>query len=299
MDDRLSALFRLGCAALWIGAAGALAQPPASAPQAEGSLADEIPAWVGPIAPVDAAERAAREFARQHPCVDDVFQLGERLVFSVRYGPIRAGQATMAIRGIEVIDGDSCYHIVTTAGSNDFFSAFFHVRDRVESFMDIRTLLPRRFEKHLLEGGYSNSEVVHFDHRNQIATYDVDGDVRVVELWPTCHDVLSAFYDVRARDLEPGDEIFLYSHTGKRNYALKVQVHGRERVKVPAGEFDCLIIEPIMRTPGLFKHEGALRVWLTDDDRRIPVQMKSALTIGSITVVLVEVTGRSDWVLPR
>jgi hypothetical protein len=303
MDERLSTLLRVGCALLWLGS-GAAGAPlsstaPATVPDSAGSLEDEISLWVGPVAPVDAAERAAREFARLHPHLDDVFRIGERLVFSVRYGPIRAGQATMTIRGIEVVEGDSCYHIVTTAGSNDFFSTFFHVRDRVETFMRIRNLLPRRFEKHLLEGSYSNSEIVRFDHESQIALYGSGEDQQIAELWPASHDILSAFYDVRTRNLVPGEEIFLDSHAGRRNYGLKVMVQERERVKVPAGEFDCVVVEPMLRAPGLFKHEGALRVWLTDDGVRIPVQMKSALPIGSISVVLTEVTGRPDWMPQR
>ena len=106
MDDRLSAILRWGCVAFLLGAAGVSAQPPAP-PEPVGSLEDEIIEWVGPFAPVDAAERAAREFTRAHPHLGSVFELGERLVFSVRYGPIRAGEATMAIRGIAVVGGDS------------------------------------------------------------------------------------------------------------------------------------------------------------------------------------------------
>ncbi|MBD3236731.1 MAG: DUF3108 domain-containing protein [Candidatus Eisenbacteria bacterium] len=302
MDDRWVAALRLGGLTLCLClASGAAAQTPADAATEAGSLVDEIPEWIGPLAPVDTAERAAREFARRHPYVDDVFDLGEHLSFSVRYGPIRAGQATMTIRGIEVIDGDSCYHVVTTAGSNDFFSTFFHVRDRVESFMDMATLLPRRFEKHLQEGGYASTEIVHFDHGNQIAVYQgFAGEAdEIVELWPSCHDILSAFYAVRTRDFDPGEAFFLDSHTSKRNYPLKVIAHRRERVDVPAGAFDCLVVEPVLRTPGLFKHEGELRIWLTDDRRKIPVQMKSALPIGSISVVLLEVAGRTDWVPQR
>jgi hypothetical protein len=254
---------------------------------------DEVGVWAGPI---DPAERANRNFARSHPHVREVFEIGERLVFSVRYGPIRAGQATMHIRGIELVGRDSCYHVVTTAGSNDFFSTFFHVRDRVETFMDLHTLLPRRFEKHLIEGGFRDDEIVLMDHRNGVALYESEkrGE-KIAELCPACHDVLSAFYEVRTREFSPGDVLYLDTHTGGKNYPLEVQVYRRERVRVPAGEFDCLVIEPMLRAPGLFKQEGAVEIWLTDDAHRIPVQMKSALSIGSISVVLVEVQGRSGW----
>jgi hypothetical protein len=75
-----------------------------------------------------------------------------------------------------------------------------------------------------------------------------------------------------------------------------VKVHRRERVEVPVGEFDCLVVEPVMRSPGLFKQKGRILIWLTDDRRRIPVQVRSELPIGAISIVLVDVQGRSDWV---
>ncbi len=245
--------------------------------------------------PVGVEQRAARLFERSRPNRAQAIRVGERLIFSVRYGPIHAGTATIAVEGIAEVEGDSCFHVASTAESNDFFSTFFYVRDRVESFIDTRSLLPRRFEKHLLEGDYRKDEVVIFDRRNNLAVYD---DGRICEVLPGVQDVLSAFYDVRMRDLSPGDTIYLDCHTDHRNYALKTQVYRRERVEVPAGEFDCLVMEPMLRTPGLFRHEGSLTIWVTDDARKIPVQMKSRLPIGSIAVVLTAIEGRETGELP-
>jgi hypothetical protein len=61
-----------------------------------------------------------------------------------------------------------------------------------------------------------------------------------------------------------------------------VKVHGRERVKTEAGEFDCLVVEPILRGPGIFTQKGRITVWLTDDARRMPVQIRSKLKTGTL-----------------
>ena len=241
---------------------------------------------------VDRDERARRIFAREHPYVDTVFRPGEKLTFSVRYGPIRAGEATIELPEITVLDGDSCFHVLTTASSNDFFSTFFHVRDRVESFMSIEDLRPLRFEKHLREGGYAADQIVRFDHDALLAVYNGE---HIYDILPGSHDILSAFFAVRARELAPGVSFDLECHADRKNYPLKTTVHRRERVSVPAGEFDCLVVEPVLRTPGLFKHEGTLTIWLSDDPQRIPVQMRSSLPIGAISVVLTDVAGRPDW----
>jgi len=65
-------------------------------------------------------------------------------------------------------------------------------------------------------------------------------------------------------------------------------VHGRERVKVPAGEFDCLVVEPVLEGEGLFQHEGKLTIWMTDDARKMPVLMKTKVKVGSIDASLRE-----------
>ena len=84
-----------------------------------------------------------------------------------------------------------------------------------------------------------------------------------------------------------GSVVFDY-HASHKSQPIEVRVLGRQRVETPAGTFDCVAIEPILRAAGIFKNKGRLIIWLTADDRRIPVMMKSKVTIGSISVVLIE-----------
>ena len=66
---------------------------------------------------------------------------------------------------------------------------------------------------------------------------------------------------------------------------------GRQRIEVDAGTFDCIIIEPLMKEGGLFKSEGRVVIWLTDDDRKIPVKVSTRVVIGSIDAELREYSG--------
>ncbi len=210
------------------------------------------------------------------------FGAGEKLVFSVQYGLVTAGEATLEVRNIAEMNGRHAYRIVSDARTNDFFSKFFEVRDRYESYMDTTELYSLRYEKHIREGKFKRDEWVEFDQVAHRATYKD----KVVPIPPRAQDVLSALYYVRTLPLEVGQSISLANHTDKKNYPLLVKVHGRERVKVDAGEFDCLIVEPILRGPGIFTQKGRLMVWLTDDERRMPVLMKSKVVIGHVAAVL-------------
>ncbi len=212
------------------------------------------------------------------------FGVGERFEFSVGYGMIKAGTAVMEIPEVVKFNGKKCYHIVSTAQSNKFFSVFFKVDDTVESFMDVHELYSHRFDKHLREGKFKADVSMVFDQENHLAIYNNSQDTFSVSAY--VQDVLSAFYFVRTQDLKLGRSIFVDNHTDKKNYPLEVKVLRKERIKVPAGTFDCVVVEPILKASGIFKHKGSLTVWLTDDEVKMPVLMKSKVVIGSISTEL-------------
>lgn len=210
---------------------------------------------------------------------------GERLTFSVGWGPVKAGTAVMEIQGIRRFEGRLAYHVVSTAVSNAVLDRIYPVRDRIVSLMDVNDLTTLYFEKHLREGGYRSDQSVRFDHERGVAVYQDGGES---ELESAAFDVLAAFYRVRTMPLEPGEEFFLDSFDNRKRYSIRVRVTGRERVTVPAGAFDCIVVEPTLKSGALFKHEGRLHVWITDDERRMPVLMRSRLTLGAVSAELTE-----------
>jgi hypothetical protein len=121
-----------------------------------------------------------------------------------------------------------------------------------------------------------------------VAIYDAGGDDRLVPLSLDAQDILTSLYYVRMMDLRVGTSIYIENHADKKNYPLEIKVLREERVSVPAGVFDCIVVEPVMRVAGLFRHKGSLTVWLTDDALHVPVMMKSEVMIGSISAVLSE-----------
>ena len=219
---------------------------------------------------------------------NNAFDVGEKLTFIIRYGPIVAGSATMSIPEIVKVKDYECYHIVTNARSSKFFSAFFKVEDRVESFMDKDGLYSWRHEKHLREGKYRADQYVEFDHIKRTVVTNKKDTLRIP---PCIQDVLTVFYYVRTLPMEVGKSLFVDNQADRKLYPLEIKVHGKERIKVRAGTFDCLVIEPMLRSDAIFKQRGRLTVWLTDDNRRIPVQMKSKVIIGSITAELKKMKG--------
>jgi uncharacterized protein DUF3108 len=211
------------------------------------------------------------------------FGPGEELIFDISYGPVHAGEASLKIRGVVDSRGVDCYHVESTAQSSRFFSAFYKVRDKVVSHFGVDDLVSRYFSKRLHEGEYRKNVQVRFDQQEHQAIYK---DGRVIDVAPETHDILSAFYVVRTLPLIEGETTHVKTHSSKKNYDLEVIVHGRETVDVPAGTFDCVKVEPVILGEGLFQFEGQIIIWLTDDDRRIPVLMKTKVKIGAVDASL-------------
>jgi hypothetical protein len=216
------------------------------------------------------------------------FGAGEEAEFKISYGVISAGEGTLSVLPFLDYDGSHCYHFRSRARSNRFFSAIFRVRDQADSFMDADSLVTRYFNKHLREGSFRRDVEIHFDQKARKA-YFPDGTVD--EIRPNTQDVLSAFFKVRAMKLEVGMEFDVPTHGDKEMYPLKVKVLRRESVENEAlGTVDCIVVQPFLDDDGLFKHEGDLLLWMSDDERHIPVKMRANVPVGAIEADLIRYT---------
>ena len=213
------------------------------------------------------------------------WKIGEYFQFSIDWNGLNGGSSLMQVQNITRVDGRRAYRIVMKAESNSFVSKFYKVRDRAESYIDAESLFTRRFVKRLREGGYEKDIDVRFDQEARKAKY-ADGET--FDVPPSVHDVLSAFYYVRTVPLPTGASLSIPTHDNKKSYEMVVKVHRRERVEVPAGKFDCVVVEPILKSEGVFKSKGSILVWLSDDARRIPVLVKSKIPVGSVSVSLTD-----------
>ena len=234
------------------------------------------------------------------PAHTDAFGVGEYLDFGVYVAlpgvgriPVKGGHGILSIPTVVEREGHLCYWIRSLAYSTGIVGQIYPVCDTVESFVDVDSFYPWYFRKSVREGKFRDRYEIKFDQTNHRA---IRKDVFDVETYPRVQDILSAFYYVRTLDLDVGDTIPLPYHDNGGNYPLKVIVHRRERVKVPAGEFDCLVIEPVVAVGGLFKKEGRMWVWITDDRSKMPVKMVSKIPVGAVQAVLLEyVPGDTDW----
>lgn len=219
------------------------------------------------------------------PAVETPFREGEYLKFSVRYGFVSAGSAYLEVPKSEDVNGKTAFVLQARAESNAFFSRFYKVRNLIRSVWDRDGRYSYRFTESRREGGYRQQTDIQFDYDRLEAHYR---DGKTYPVPPHVQDALSSFYYTRFQALPLGGSIIFDYHASRKSLPMEVKVLGRERVETPAGKFDCVAIEPMLKAGGIFKNKGRLVIWITDDERRMPVLMRSKVTVGSISVVLQE-----------
>jgi hypothetical protein len=232
---------------------------------------------------------------------NSAFSIGEKLTFRIRYGFIRAGTAVMQVKKELMMNERPVYHIQTTARSASTFSWIYEVKDEVNTFVDKFGFFSWRFEKRLREGNYHADLFVDYDPLKSTASVEYqrfrseprkdDHRKYMVNTPPFSYDVLAAFYFIRTQPLAVGKSIYLTNHDNKKVYNLEVKVYRKETVEVEAGTFRCLVVEPLLEGEGIFKQKGRMQIWLTDDQYKIPVQMKSEVMVGHITTELEKIEG--------
>jgi len=222
------------------------------------------------------------------------FPIPERLEFELSYTGIPAGHAVQ-----EVTQEGTDIHIVSTARSADWLRFFFPVDDRIESYLTSGTPSqhigsPRLYKERKREGKTKTDREARFD-RQQLEVTTIDHRKKSEKkqaITKRTYDTLSSFYYFRTIPLQVGSSYFIDIFDCKRLWNTEVKVLRREEISTPLGRFKTIVIHPLLKSEGIFARTGDMFIWLTDDDRRIPVQMKSKVIVGSITTTI---AGGSYW----
>jgi hypothetical protein len=223
-----------------------------------------------------------------HPPVATPFTIPEKLYYDLTWTGVKAGEASLEIRD----DGDEI-RIISTAWSAKWVSVFYTVNNIVESRLSKNytvqdTGQPLNYRLNLREGRHRRKREVIFDRDASRAIYidHLDNKREEFEIPSVIFDPISSFYHLRTVKLEVGKSVYVTVFDSKKVWDVEVQVLRRERVEVPAGAFDTIVIKPLMKSEGIFSRRGEIYIWLTEDERRIPVMMKTKIKIGSIKALL-------------
>jgi hypothetical protein len=220
--------------------------------------------------------------------------LSEALEYEVKWGIFLMGFSTLRVTQVDDFSGEPAYRIVSEARTNGFADAFYKVRDLNESWLRASDLVSLGYLKQLREGKFFRDEWVLYDYAakayiSRRTNKDASFQVSTGTLPGFVQDVLSSLYYVRSHTLAVGDEVVLDVNT-RKTWPLVAKVLRKTRVEVPAGKFSVVIVDVRIREEGIFMQKGKeLQVYLTDDERHLPVLMKVEISFGHISAYLTKV----------
>lgn len=222
-----------------------------------------------------------------HHLANSSFGPGERLTYDITYLGAKAGIAVMEVLEKTTLKGREVYHILSTAQSNDFVSLFYPVDDRIESFVDVEGFYSHYIKIKQHQGKRKREKVISFDQIQHRAVQFKNNKEKVFEIPPQVQDSLSSLYFFRVKNaIDVGRSVFIDVHESEKNWLLEIRGMARERVTTPVGTFDTIKVQAMVQYEGLFMDKGDVFIWFTEDEKRIPVMMKSKIKIGSITAIL-------------
>jgi len=203
------------------------------------------------------------------------FPVGERLLYEVIFGFLRLGTAEMRVVGIDTVRGKPAVHVrFVIQGSNYLY----RLNNSMDSWISLADTSSLRFRQDNDENGkirHAAYEI--FPDSGYYRQLGVDSlkDKRQPTS-PKPLDDAAFFYFVRTTQLEPG-----------KRYEVILDSLVRDTLDVPAGKYPTIKLKPVIPGgKGILAEASNARMWLSDDDRKIMVQLKSKFPFGVITMRL-------------
>ena len=212
----------------------------------------------------------------------------KRFVYYIYWMGIRAGKAVLKYKNTP--EG---IIIQTRATSASVISVFYEVDDFAQSVL-YPDGYPKTFILKIREGFHRRHKITNFEPgipgkpQKVIFNNVLDEDVEEFNLEEPAYDPLSAFYAITKTGVKIGETSYINVFDNKKFWRTEIQVLRKEKISVLAGEFNTILVKPLLESEGIFMKTGEMHIWLTDDDRRIPVRFTSKAIIGKFTAILAE-----------
>lgn len=230
------------------------------------------------------------------------FGFGEVLNFEVSYGWLNLADAKLEIhKRPHQINGEEHFKIDVYGKTKGAATLFGKVNDNWGSYLHTKTILPSQSYRHIEEGNYRKHEVIDFDQKNQMAymtLYDRDNsrvkEKRFFDLPGEVQDIVSGFYELRTMDLKtlnPGQTVVIRGFFDKEIYNIKLIYDGEESIETALGVKKTYVFSPEIPSNKLFRGDFPIKVWVTQDQNKIPVRIKANLFLGSLNLEIISAKG--------
>jgi len=210
------------------------------------------------------------------------FGVGEKLSYTAKMGMLSLGSGTLEVASLDTVRGVESFRLrFRLQGKTMFYS----LDDVLESWIGTSDLTSRRFVQDFVENERATRR--HYEIFPDSGFYLERGKAARQETPADPLDDAAFFYFVRVTPLEVGRKYTYDRYFRKDKNPVTIEVLEREKMDLPDGtKVQCLVLHPVIDTKGLFSKRSETRIWLTDDARRLPVQIRTKFPFGTITLRL-------------
>ncbi|MEO0164866.1 MAG: DUF3108 domain-containing protein [candidate division WOR-3 bacterium] len=210
---------------------------------------------------------------------------GEKLMFEAHYGFINLGTLILEITDTATIAGKKCYLLSSFLNSHPDMRFIFSINDTLNTMTTVDGLLPVSYEKRIHEGKYSAHQKFQFC---QESLYVLTAGSKINITHPV-RDLLSFWYYLRLVPLVLKDTLILWIFERNEAHRIECLIQKKEVIKTPLGKFSTIRVTPRTAGKGIFGAGGSMDIWYTDDQNRLPVQIRTKLKFGTVNFKLKEV----------
>jgi hypothetical protein len=222
---------------------------------------------------------------------EPTFKAGEELSYKLKYGWFTGAEAHLRVAETDTkFEGKPAWHIVADGKTAGTFDVFYKVRNRYETYIDQKTLLPYLYTEDRHEAKYKHTDKVTFNHQ----TNKITANSGVYPFTGKVFDFPSAYYFARCLDiskLKIGDKFELRYFLDNAIQTLSITYMGKEEAECSLGTFNCLKFNPTIIPGRIFRKNSKLYLWVSDDNNRIPIKAHVELVVGSVTMDLTGAKG--------
>ncbi|HVH39347.1 MAG TPA: DUF3108 domain-containing protein [Gemmatimonadaceae bacterium] len=210
------------------------------------------------------------------------FEPGEVLVYDVKFGALKVGSGGMRVVGLDTVRGHPTWHVRFSIRGGTFF---YKVDDVYESWMDVYTMNSLRYIQDTDQGSRESQRRYEIFPDSAMYREVAKNNRRMPSVSDPLDDGSFLFF-IRTVDLEVGKTYEFNRYFKPDRNPVRIVVLRKERIRVPAGTFNAIVVQPIIKTSGIFSEGGRAEIWLSDDEERMMLQMKSRLSFGSLNLYL-------------
>lgn len=213
------------------------------------------------------------------------FGPGERISYNIRYLSMRVGEAEVTVSNDDARD---LWPLEVRAHTRGLFNRIHRIDQEFRSHFDPDLVRATGSDLRFEEKGKLRTERVRIDGETAQVLIRKGGQVtdEIREIPPDSHDILSAIFHLRTLPMKVGDEIRIPIFTGHHGWEMTAKVVKHERVDTDYANIPALVLHCRTHFKGKFKSDSPLRLWISDDDLRVPVRVEAEFALGTMRATL-------------